>query len=370
MKKSSFSKSYDIKTFLNKKKPGSRFFLLTINHAGAGISPGILTFVVFLMVLYYVISNSGLKENLLVYAVKCAVPLCCSDNDDNKPNLGNIMVSLASPVTGFKSKESTLPKINENKKITPKVKISDETVHTNGIEIKNETDYFIDPLSILAQGTRVFPDKPKVLIVHTHGSESYTPDKTDYYEHSGNYRTQNTDFNVIRVGEELAGALREKGIDVIHDKTINDYPSYNDSYYKTEKIIRSHLEKHKDIVLVFDLHRDAVGTEEKVVKFTSEIQGKTAAQVMMVCGTDTNLTNPDWQENLKLAIGIQDYFNRNYPGFLRPINLRKERFNMHLTTGSLLFEVGTNGNSLKEAVWAAKVLGYGLGDFININKKT
>lgn len=369
MKKSSFSKSYDIKTFLNKKKPDSRFFLFTITKTRAGIFPGIIIFAIFLMITYHVFSNSGVKERLSAYAIKCAVPVCYADKHQKEVDIKKIFISLVSPFVNLKSKENTSTGITPNKKAIPKLEIEDETVHTNGIEIKNETDYFVDPLSILAQGTQTFPANPEVLIVHTHGSESYTPDKTDFYEHSGNYRTQNTDFNVIRVGEELAGALKEKGIDVIHDKTINDYPSYNDSYYKTEKIIRSQLKEHKDIIFVFDIHRDAVGTEEKIVKFTSEIQGKTAAQVMIVCGTDTNLPNPDWQENLKLAIGIQNHFNTNYPGFLRPINLRRERFNMHLTTGSLLFEVGTNGNSLKEALGAARVLGHGLGEFININKK-
>lgn len=86
---------------------------------------------------------------------------------------------------------------------------------------------------------------------------------------------------------------------------------------------------------------------------------------MIVCGTDTNLENPDWQENLHLALHIQSHLQNKYPGFMRPLNLRRERFNMHLTTGSMLFEIGTNGNTLEEALTAARYLGDGIADIIN-----
>ena len=39
---------------------------------------------------------------------------------------------------------------------------------------------------------------------------------------------------------------------------------------------------------------------------------------------------------------------------MRPINLRKERFNMHVSYGSLLVEVGSTGNTLEEALRAIR----------------
>ena len=35
---------------------------------------------------------------------------------------------------------------------------------------------------------------------------------------------------------------------------------------------------------------------------------------------------------------------------MRQINLRKERFNEQMTVGSLIVEIGTNGNTLSEAL--------------------
>ena len=38
---------------------------------------------------------------------------------------------------------------------------------------------------------------------------------------------------------------------------------------------------------------------------------------------------------------------------------------MHLTTGSLLIEIGTNSNTMDEALASARCLGKGLGKVIN-----
>ena len=42
---------------------------------------------------------------------------------------------------------------------------------------------------------------------------------------------------------------------------------------------------------------------------------------------------------------------------MRPINLRKQRFNLHLTPGSMLLEVGSSGNTLREAIAAVQLFG-------------
>ena len=44
---------------------------------------------------------------------------------------------------------------------------------------------------------------------------------------------------------------------------------------------------------------------------------------------------------------------------MRPVTVRNSRYNQHATTGSLLVEVGTAGNSLEEAVNAARLFAAG-----------
>ncbi len=364
MRHSRAQQLYDVKTFLNRNKSSGRIMCFSFSDSVRIILLKILPAIIPVLVVAWIITKLPLKvsDNATNGMISHISPLLQFEDKTSDFSFTNTFVFGASVLLNFKEEEAPLPRVvNENQDSTDIIR--EETVHTNGVEIKNETAYTPDPHTILSETLNINKNA-KVLIVHTHGSESYTPSKKYSYEHSGNYRTRDSNYNMIRVGEELKKALEAKGIKVIHDKTINDYPSYSDSYNKTEKLIRSHLEKDKSIEFVFDIHRDAVGTPDNTIKFTADIGGKNVAQVMTVCGTDTNLENPVWEENLRLAVHMQNYFNVNYPGFLRPINLRKERFNMHLTTGSLLFEVGTNGNTLDEALRAAKILGDGIGEFI------
>lgn len=276
------------------------------------------------------------------------------------------LVVYASPILGDIKTEKKKVYAKEEEIFFEDSNVTEINNPSANLNIKNETKYQIDEKVLLSEKTdfNIISGKPCVLIVHTHGSESYTASKAYNYEQTENYRTRDSKYNMIRIGEELKKRLEAAGIGVIHDKTINDYPSYNDSYNKTEKVIRTNLEKYPSICFVFDIHRDAVGDSENKVKFTSTVNGEKAAQVMIVCGSDQNLENPNWRKNLSLALKIQNYFETEYPSFMRPLNLRKERFNMHLTTGSLLFEVGTNSNTMDEALAAARCLGDGLAKVI------
>lgn len=77
---------------------------------------------------------------------------------------------------------------------------------------------------------------------------------------------------------------------------------------------------------------------------------------MLVMGTGENgLEHPYWRENLKLALAMQKAMDDKYPTLTRPINLAQERYNQHLTQGSLILEVGSSGNTLSEALCAVEL---------------
>ena len=231
------------------------------------------------------------------------------------------------------------------------------------LEIINQTDYKVDIESMLCEMPDIDlsdKDNPQILIVHTHASESYSSDRD--YELTDTDRTQDLRFNMVRVGEELKKELSLRGYNVIHDKTIHDYPSYTSSYKRSQETIQGYLDKYPTICAVFDIHRDAIsdneGNRTGLVAYVGEEE---CAQIMTVCGSDkNNLQFDSWEENLRFAVKIQKYMEDKYPGLMRPINLRKERFNLHLTNGSLLFEIGTNGNSLKQAISSIKYLADGI----------
>ena len=197
---------------------------------------------------------------------------------------------------------------------------------------------------------------PKVLILHSHTTESYTQ-TSDRYEESSAYRTLDAGHNMIALGKILADILREAGVEVIHDTTLHDYPSYNGSYNHAASSTKAYLEQYPSIELILDLHRDAADTPTGQLVTKCTVSGETAAQLMFVMGTDTRLSHPDWQKNMSLALKLQVLLEKENPGICRDMNLTQNRYNQHLGNYALLIEIGAAGNTLDQAKIAARELG-------------
>ena len=199
-------------------------------------------------------------------------------------------------------------------------------------------------------------DTPKVLILHTHTTESYTRQGEDYRE-SASWRTLDERFNMVSVGDLVGQLLEAKGIPVLHHRELNDYPSYNGSYTRARKTLKGYLKEHPEICLVLDLHRDALEGTSGQLRTKARVDGESSAQLMLVMGTDAaGLSHGGWEENLSLALKLQLQLERSAPGITRPISLRSQRFNQDLSPGALLVEVGAAGNTHAEALTAAQVL--------------
>ena len=237
------------------------------------------------------------------------------------------------------------------------------------ITVAGGCTYSYDKAALLARpsGLDLSGDGPKILIVHTHGSEAYTPEAGWEYEAEAPYRTLEADRSVIAVGDALAETLESQGIEVLHDRTLNDYPSFNDAYWTALEKIEDWLAQYPSIQMVIDVHRDAVeDASGGAVALSSTQEGQSAAQLMLVVGTDQGgLSHPNWQENLANALKLQSVLQGQWPGLCRKLDLRTERFNQHVTPGSLLVEVGTNGNTLQQAIQSAQLLGEGLAAMLN-----
>ena len=229
-------------------------------------------------------------------------------------------------------------------------------INAEGIYLKNKTDYDIDVEALLNENLNftIDLDQPSVLVIHTHGSEAFLPAGDDLYEESDPSRTEDTKYNVVRVGDELTEALEARGISVVHDRSLYDYPSYSGSYSRSLEAIENYLEEYPSIKIVIDLHRDAlVASDGTTYKTVAQIEGQMCSQVMLVMGSNASgLQHNNWRENLKLALRLQHSMNERYPTLARPICLSRNRYNQHATTGSLLLEVGCNGNTLQEALTA------------------
>ena len=210
-------------------------------------------------------------------------------------------------------------------------------------------------------------DGPRVLILHTHTSERYVPSGTTYIEGKIGDAAYSRDAseNVLAVGEELCRTLNEKGVTAIHCTVTHDDPTLSGSYSHAEQTVRRYLEKYPSIVLVIDLHRDAVTTADGSLVRTVASDGE-SAQVMAVVGSDGNGTlHPRWQENLALALQLRERLNQSLAGTCRPVSLRNASFHQELASYSLLLEIGTVANSPEQALAAARRVGECLAEMIH-----
>ncbi len=203
---------------------------------------------------------------------------------------------------------------------------------------------------------------PQVLIVHTHATENYAT-KAKYYTKEDMARTGEESRNVIGVGSEVERVLKKAGIGVIHDKTLHDSPSYSGSYNRSYNTVSEYLKKYPSIKIVLDIHRDAIGDGDDLVKPVTKIDGKNAAQVMICVGSNTGSVDyyPNWEENLSFGLKLQQTMEILYPGLARALYVAYDRcWNQNLSTGSVIIEFGTNGNTFAEAKYSATLVGKAL----------
>ena len=221
----------------------------------------------------------------------------------------------------------------------------------NGVKIKNETSFDISNI----METALEINKSNILIFHTHTCESYTPSEKYQYQQTGNFRTTDLNYTVARVGDELSNYLLGFGFNVYHDKTYHDYPAYSGSYNRSLATVQNALKTNPSDIII-DLHRDAIGSisnYDPSVKIGEDV----AAQVMFVIGTNGGgLNHPNWKQNLKFAIEVQQKANEMYPGLFKPIILRNSRYNQHLGKAACIIEVGATGNTLDQCLNSMKYL--------------
>lgn len=202
-------------------------------------------------------------------------------------------------------------------------------------------------------------EEPQVLIMHTHASESYLIDDSGYYDSAYTSRTTDASQSVVAVGQRIAEKLAENGICVIHDGTLHDYPYYNGAYDRAEETITQILAAYPSIKVVLDIHRDGIEENDGTrVAAVTEINGREAAQVMIIsAASDDYYYVPNYLQNFRFACLLQNSMESANPGITRPILFQYCQYNQHLTTGSLLIEVGSHGNTLEQALYTGELIG-------------
>lgn len=269
--------------------------------------------------------------------------------------------SVPTYFTGEEAEGTPYPRITPNSgiKTTPAPKPTQKIVpyqppnnnNSSKISFSNVAGLSFNADSLLKAplGFSIPKSGPKVILYHTHTHEGYL---------GSGYG------GVVKVGNTLKSILESKyGIKVLHNGTVNDN-DFNNSYGTAYNTITSILKGNKEVNIIFDLHRDAIGDVKHPLKVTTKYKGETVAQVMFVVGTNKNLYHPGWQKNLGFAIKLQKQLNNICPGIARPINISENRYNEHVRPGALIIEVGGNGNTLEECKASMKYVANAINNII------
>ncbi len=279
-------------------------------------------------------------------------------------DIEKIMNEAVSAYASFKKTgdiEETHLGASSNNTIYKNVVVNNKT-ETKSVNIKKE-------LSKKPSFGKITKDEPYILIYHTHTTEGYELLDKGWYSSQYDSRTKDINKTVVRVGDEIAERLEKSGFKVIHDKTIYD-ASYNGAYGRSLKNVEKILEENPSIVITLDVHRDAIHYDSGTrCKPTAEINGKKAAQVMIISGAEEGEIEdyPDWAQNLTFAIALQEKVEENYKGLMRPLFFCQRKYNMHVTPCSLLLEMGTDANTLEEAVYSGRLIGDSLAELLEEN---
>lgn len=206
---------------------------------------------------------------------------------------------------------------------------------------------------------------PSVIIFHTHACESFMQTDTTKYDMFGEFRTLDKNFSTCRIGEEIKIFLETYyGIPVIHDTTLHDYPVYEGSYSRSKITVENLLKKYPNAKLILDIHRDAFEyTEERRNNMMVSIRGDIASKVMFVIGKN----NPHWQENYQLTLKLQQKIEQLYPGITKSNYIVSQVYNQNISNKMLLIEIGSDCNTIDEAIISAKMVANSIGNMLSEN---
>lgn len=230
--------------------------------------------------------------------------------------------------------------------------VTPEPVETTlALDTENE---HTDPAVVTRVSSQALPlsNGKRVLIYHTHTHEAYQMTDQEAYTPLENWRTDDSGHNIVRVGDELTAELEKRGFEVVHDDTDFEQDDLSTSYSRSLEALLQRGDEDYDLII--DLHRDAY---VEGAQLTCSYAGRKSANLMVLIGKgDSFQEKPHFQENYALACALTEKINGLCPGLGREVMVKTGRYNQHFSDHSLLIEVGSNGNTLEEALSSMPIL--------------
>lgn len=348
------------------------------------------------------IKGTNLFEKLFECAVKSIIPIALAviiatggyesllketstSNEQSVVNGDTIMGETDNTEPVFSSLEAQLPqdiqKLVDNAKaqystlsndgaiIKVDYSTQNATSQYDGVYIRNTTlNHQINIEEYLNKSVfaNIDKSKPSVLIYHTHTSEAYELVDSAYYSNKRSTRSENQIETVVRAGEEICKILEENGYITIHDKTVYD-TSLSGAYDRSRENVSKILKENPSIQIALDIHRDSIQQKDgSRIKPVTESDGKKVAQIMLITGCeDGNVTGfPNWQKNLTFALQLQEKLTKDNKGLTRPLMICSRKYNMDLIPCAISVEIGTEANTITEAIYSAQLFAHSLSQFL------
>lgn len=204
----------------------------------------------------------------------------------------------------------------------------------------------------------------QILVYHTHSQEAYIDSIPG-----------DSSTSIVGVGEHLCEILRTQyGFNVLHHTGEYDVESRDNAYSNAMAGLDKVLAENPSIEVMIDLHRDQTNPDTKLV---TTIQDRPTARFMFfngLCYTRAlgelkNLPNPYVQDNLSFAFQMQLAAAEYYPGLTRRIYLKGYRYNLHYRPKSVLIELGSQTNTVEEAMNACDPMAHIIAMILNGENK-
>lgn len=311
-----------------------------------------------------------LDNNFFKIVLKKGIAIMEAVYKTNEDENNSLLASLFTMTTKIDIKDpktilsSEIPMLESYESDDVEITKKDQKAMNEELTQKAMNDIEVANSNVSRSSTQRLDSKePLVLIYHTHATESYTSTDKNSIKYVSPWRTLDNSKNITRVGEEIKKVLEEEyGIKVIHDTTPHDYPDYDVSYSRSLQTVEKILKENPSIKYVFDVHRDGLSETEKNRNASVAVFGEQkAAKVMMVVGKDNFNAN----KNLDFAQKIKGKLNEDYSEITRSIVTRKNRkYNQFVSDYAALIEVGSNLNTLEEALQSAQPIGHAIGEVI------
>jgi stage II sporulation protein P len=200
------------------------------------------------------------------------------------------------------------------------------------------------PVINIDENNKLFGQK-RIVCYCTHSAESYIPD-------SGKAKTEGKRGLINKVAEKLVQAVADQGLQTEFVNTIHDYPEYDKSYTNSRATVNNIL-KDGPVLALFDIHRDSIPGQTR--SSVAMINGKRAAPILIIVGTDERKSHPEWRKNLDFAQRLYNTSETLYPGLIKGIQTKAGTYNQEYHNHALLLEFGSDYNTLEEALYSASL---------------